>query len=336
MKKVGYGQRGQILSGSEGKAEEFRIMVSSDLHYLSPVLMEYSGAFRSMCEALQEPEMEKIESLMDHLFKQVLLQMPDIYLITGDRSYQGEKMSHLGLAAGLEKLVRAGIHVYVVPGNQDVENPFSMCWKPEGEKEYTPAESVSTREFQWIYREMGYGRTDSSIVNRAPDSLSYHVCLQKGKEELHLFMLDTTIYQMPQGEIAPGTLEWLEQQLKEISGGRMIFRRKKPAEQEKKISCLIAGHHPMLPFGENPQQDYILKNSSDLCRLMRQYQVPLYVSGHLHRAGIAQAEKSADGIRKWFEKQPVNISLEKRGLHSVTYREFSCRKFLCRESESDS
>ena len=133
MKKAGYEQRGQILSGSEGKTEEFHIMASSDLHYLSPVLMEYSGAFRSMCEVLQEPEMEKIESLMDHLFKQVLLQMPDIYLITGDLSYQGEKMSHLGLAAGLEKLVRAGIHVYVVPGNQDVENPFSMCWKPEGE-----------------------------------------------------------------------------------------------------------------------------------------------------------------------------------------------------------
>ncbi len=289
--------------------ENFRIMAASDLHYLSPQLMDYSGEFRKMCEAIQEPEMERIEEITDALLENVFREKPDLFLITGDLSYQGEKLSHIRMAEKLGKLVRAGIRVYVVPGNQDVENPFSMCWRPEGEKGCTPAESVSAPEFQQIYRQMGYDENDGCIISRAPDSLSYQVRLDKQGKELHFFMLDTTVRQSPQGRIAPGTLVWLEERLKKMDD-----------------ICLIAGHHPML--SDSPErEEYTLQNSRELCQLMWNYQVPFYISGHLHRAGAVQAPEPGNPLQKWVRRlagsrrkktPPVNIYLEKRGLHDLT------------------
>lgn len=183
-------------------------MVSSDLHYLSPQLMEYRGKFREICEALGEPEMERIEEVMDGLLDKVMEKRPDIFLITGDLSYQGEKQSHMELADKLAGLCQAGIFVYVVPGNQDMDNPFSMSWKSTAcgqqntgfsEKNsdvrtdkaaYTPVPSVSAREFREIYGHMGYGGNvqetsfaaggcKSAVISRAPDSLSYLVHFTK-------------------------------------------------------------------------------------------------------------------------------------------------------------
>lgn len=309
------------------------MMGASDLHYLSPQLMEYSGKFREMCEAIGEPEMERIESLTDDLLDSVFREKPDVFLITGDLSYQGEKMSHIHLAEKLNKLVEAGIPVYVVPGNQDLENAFSMCWRTEGEEDYTLTESVTSAEFERIYNRMGYDQGDSRIISRAPDSLSYQVCLrrrgskiaQPGLENpdrqgqvLYLFMLDTTISQSFQGQVARETLIWLEERLKKM---------------EEHAFCLIAGHHPVvLPgmetFQENGGVDSSasLRNGRELGRLMWKYRVPYYISGHLHQAGTAQVPGEEKLLQKWIRRligtqkrqnPPVNIFLEKRGLRNL-------------------
>ena len=309
---------GDKMSRIEAGFQEFCIMAASDLHYLSPQLMEYSGKFRELCEVLQEPEMERLEEFMEKWLNRVMEAKPDVLLITGDLSYQGEKLSHVQLAGKLARLVRAGIPVYVVPGNQDMDNPFSTCWRPKGIMDHTPAETVSPLEFQEIYSSMGYGNgmeCSGGVVSRAPDSLSYQVCLHKPSGEmLYLFMLDTTIPGSPAGRIAPGTLGWLEKRLAKI---------------RKKLPCLIAGHHPMFALNETVSP-FVLENGQELDRLMRKYGTSLYVSGHLHQAGTAgspqQRREKTGGkrvLQKWLygitEKgnsrtSPVNIYLEKRGL----------------------
>lgn len=336
------------MSRIEAGFQEFCIMAASDLHYLSPQLMEYSGKFRELCEALQEPEMERLEEFMEKWLRGVMEAKPDALLITGDLSYQGEKLSHVQLAGKLARLVRAGIPVYVVPGNQDMDNPFSTCWRPEGIMDYTPAETVSPLEFQEIYSSMGYGNgmecssgmkcgsgmkcregmecgsgmkcragmeCSGGVVSRAPDSLSYQVCLHKPSGAmLYLFMLDTTIPGSSVGRIAPGTLGWLEKRLAKI---------------RKKLPCLIAGHHPMFALNETVSP-FVLENGQELDRLMRRYGTSLYVSGHLHQAGTAgspqQKREKNEGkrvLQKWLygitgkgniRTSPVNIYLEKRGL----------------------
>lgn len=309
---------GDKMSRIEAGFQEFCIMAASDLHYLSPQLMEYSGKFRELCEALQEPEMERLEEFMEKWLRRVMEAKPDALLITGDLSYQGEKLSHVQLAGKLARLVRAGIPVYVVPGNQDMDNPFSTCWRPKGIMDHTPAETVSPLEFQEIYSSMGYGNgmeCSGGVVSRAPDSLSYQVCLHKPSGAmLYLFMLDTTIPGSSVGRIAPGTLGWLEKRLTKI---------------RKKLPCLIAGHHPMFALNETVSP-FVLENGQELDRLMRRYGTSLYVSGHLHQAGTAgspqQKREKNEGkrvLQKWLygitgkgniRTSPVNIYLEKRGL----------------------
>lgn len=301
---------------------DFRIMAASDLHYLSPQLMEYSGKFRELCEALQEPEMERLEEFMEEWLEQVMEAGPDALLITGDLSYQGEKLSHMELSGKLARLTRAGIPVYVVPGNQDLDNPFSACWRPESGMDYTPAETISAREFQEIYRDMGYGsggkrcgeisceEISSGEISCAPDSLSYQVCLRKvSGEVLYLFMLDTTIPGSSSGRIAPGTFGWLEEKLEKIRG---------------KFPCLIAGHHPMFPLNEE-FVPFVLENGQELAGLMQKYGAPLYISGHLHRSGMvmySQSEKGKKKRKKVLRRRrpdiPANLYLEKRGLRRIT------------------
>ena len=301
------------MNGFERKMGGLRMMAASDLHYLSPQLMEYRGTFREMCEAIGEPEMERIEAVADELLETVRREKPDVFLITGDLSYQGEKLSHVQLAGKLAGLVRAGIHVYVVPGNQDMENPFSMCWRPgtEGDGRVPfPVESVSAGEFKKIYHDMGYNENDKNIVSRAPDSLSYQVHLTK--PDADIFMLDTTISMSPKGEIPPGTLVWLEERL---------GKRNEKGLGKRQVPCIIAGHHPMLPLNES---GYTLENSEELCRLMWKYQVPFYISGHLHQSGTAAAPEPGNRLKQLRRLvrrltgtgrnciTPINIFLEKR------------------------
>ncbi|MGN0294042.1 MAG: metallophosphoesterase family protein [Lachnospiraceae bacterium] len=328
----------KAMNRAEEGLRGFRIMAASDLHYLSPQLMEYSGKFRELCEALGEPEMEQLEEWMEEWLNRVEEVKPDALLVTGDLSWQGEKLSHVQLAGKLDRLVRAGIPVYVVPGNQDLDNPFSACWKPKGGRDYTPAESVSPREFQEIYSSMGYGRAmeyessigygkemkhessmacGSGVISRAPDSLSYQVCLSRPSGEmLYFFMLDTTIPGSSAGRITPGTFEWLEKRLGKI----------------RQKSCLIAGHHPMLALNDTVSP-YVLENGHELACLMRKYGAALYISGHLHQAGIVGNSQRKTGkkgkterkrvLPEWMHRTtgkgnrqtlPVNIYLEKRGL----------------------
>ena len=72
-------------------------------------------------------------------------------------------------------------------------------------------ESVTSEEFREIYADFGYNEAKSG----APDSLSYLVELN---DTTWLMMLDTTVCEPENevyGEIKEGTLEWMEECLKE-------------------------------------------------------------------------------------------------------------------------
>lgn len=192
-----------------------KIAVAPDIHYMhpailpaniedSPSLMQYLALDR------------KILELSDAIFRQVLFELieegPDILLIPGDLTKDGEKMGHEVVKGLLQDLEDHGIKVYVVPGNNDILNPdaFSFVTEPP-----VPVENITPDQFTEIYGNFGY----NEALYRDENSLSY-IC--QPYEKLWILGIDNCRYSTDEtgrikvtGAINPATLEWIEAKMAE-------------------------------------------------------------------------------------------------------------------------
>ena len=111
----------------ETKAEPLkggkRIVVMTDIHYLAESLTDEGDMFQSMVEHGDGKLTNYVWEITDADFEEIQLLNPDVLIISGDLSLQGEKKSHEELAGKLDALERAGITVVVIPGNHDINNP---------------------------------------------------------------------------------------------------------------------------------------------------------------------------------------------------------------------
>ena len=125
-------------------------------------------------------------------------------------------------------------------------------------------ESVTSEEFREIYGDFGYNEAKSE----APDSLSYLVELN---ETTWLMMLDTTVCEPENevyGEIREGTLEWMEECLKEAYA--------------EGITVIPVGHHNLQRLSRVYVEECVIENCDEVLELLERYLTPVYFSGHLH------------------------------------------------------
>ena len=146
-----------------------KIAIVSDIHYMDPSLLKNNAAGGAAFQAYLDADPKLIE-FSDPIFRTVIDQLkaanPDILLVPGDLTKDGEKVSHQTMAILLKQLTDAHIKVYVVPGNHDVNNPESATYDGDNA---SPAPSVSATEFSSIYSAFGY----SNAISKDPASLSY-------------------------------------------------------------------------------------------------------------------------------------------------------------------
>jgi 3',5'-cyclic AMP phosphodiesterase CpdA len=143
-------------------------------------------------------------------------------LVPGDLTKDGEKKSHKLLSKKLKKLEKAGIKVFVVPGNHDVNNPHA--YRYEGEDEIS-VPNVSPQKFKNIYKQFGY----KEALYEDPNSLSY---VAEPADGLWLIAMDSCRYEnnyveghpVTGGEFKTETLEWIVDKIAEgkASGKQMI------------------------------------------------------------------------------------------------------------------
>ncbi|MBN1132176.1 MAG: metallophosphoesterase [Bacteroidales bacterium] len=145
------------------------IAVVPDIHYMhpdllpgdvtaSPSLMEYLGLDRKLLE-ISDPIFRKV-------YSELIEEKPDILLIPGDLTKDGELMSHEVMANLLQDLENAGIKVYVIPGNNDIDNPDALSYVTEPP---VPVENIDADDFAEIYGNFGY----NEALYRDENSLSY-------------------------------------------------------------------------------------------------------------------------------------------------------------------
>lgn len=99
---------------------ETRVMVVSDLHLMAPRLYEGSDLLERSLQAGDGKVSHLTPQLAEGLVAEVHHQQPDVLVVTGDLSFNGEYYSHEYTAGVLRQVLDAGIPVCVIPGNHDI------------------------------------------------------------------------------------------------------------------------------------------------------------------------------------------------------------------------
>jgi 3',5'-cyclic AMP phosphodiesterase CpdA len=143
-----------------------KLAVFSDPHYMHPSLLVEDGLAFQTYLAQDRKLLKESVAILDAVVDSMVQAQPDIVLVPGDLTKDGELASHQGLTNALQRLRDAGAKVLVCPGNHDVNNPHALAYAGAN---VTPVPSVSPVEFAQIYAAYGYG----DAIARDPGSLSY-------------------------------------------------------------------------------------------------------------------------------------------------------------------
>lgn len=254
------------------------VAILSDLHILHPsLLQEGSETFEQYIQH-DRKLLRQGPTLLQTAVRQLLRQpqRPHVVLIPGDLTKDGERISHQWVADSLLRPLReAGIQVYVVPGNHDINNPHAVCYKRD--TTYRTA-TVTASEFADIYQDYGYG----SALARDPHSLSYVVALN---DTLRLLAIDACRYAendferntcVTGGRIRPETLDFIEAQ----------------ATAARQTNCRLVAmmHHGLVrhfTWQDRILGDYLVADWKQQAKTFGRLGIHHVFTGHFHAQDIA-------------------------------------------------
>ena len=252
-----------------------KILIATDIHYLARELTDMGSSFTYMVEHGDGKVTHHIWELTEAFTQEVIRERPDLLIISGDMSLNGELLSHQEFAGYLERIEENGIPVAVIPGNHDIHHPGAVRYLGE---ERLPVEGTGPEQFYQIYRRFGY----DEAVSRDPASLSYVYPIS---DKVWGLMLDSCQYEDGQnlvgGMLDTETYDWIEDQLDRAT--------------EAGVMLLPVSHHNLLDESQIYEEDCTIEHSERLIELLVGWGAPLYLSGHLHVQHYMNSDKSLDG-----------------------------------------
>ncbi|MBQ5782870.1 MAG: metallophosphoesterase [Oscillospiraceae bacterium] len=255
-------------SNPRAKKEEVTLFHATDMHYLSQQLTDNSNAFVEMVKSGDGKMTHYGEQITEAFVEAVISQNPDAVLIGGDITFNCEKLSHEDFIAKLRRIEEEGIDVLCIPGNHDVEYPFSRGY--EGEFAYK-TDYTTEEDFVAYYKE--FGPDIAQAVS--PDGLSY--IAQVGKN-----VYVAAIY-TPQSFMTGGilceeeTLDWLDAELAKLPADARIVSL---THQN------IVNHYPDDAFSF----EYTVYNADELTKVLTKHGVDVNLSGHMHLQHIQETD----------------------------------------------
>jgi 3',5'-cyclic AMP phosphodiesterase CpdA len=245
-----------------------KIAVLSDLHYMDPSLLRSDGSAFQMY-LMQDPKLlAESGAILQQILRKLIIEKPDLVLISGDLTKDGELVSHKSLLKQLEVLNRNHIKVLVVPGNHDINNPDAKLFDGDNA---TPVPTITPDNFRSLYGDYGY----RNAIARDPNSLSY---VSEPFKNLRILALDaneyynnTPVYCVVAGTIKDATMEWAKLQL---------------ADAKAKGKTVIGMmHHGVIEhfMGESVMfPDYLVDNWGSKADELMQAGLKVIFTGHFH------------------------------------------------------
>lgn len=270
------------------KKEPLKIGVMSDTHYFSKSLYgdceDFTTAMNSDRKMLKESD-----AILTGTLNQLVKDEPDVVMISGDLTKDGEQVNHEAVAEKLSEakdaLKKKGVdtNFFVINGNHDINNPHG---KGFSSKTAQDADRTTVEEFREIYKEFGYGE---NTVQYNPDSnrggsLSYVTQLAEGYT---LIAVDTGKYSSDQtdskedlqetgGVISPKLLDWVTAQAEKAKA--------------KGDTVMVVQHHGVIPHFEQEQTlmaDYLVDNWEEVREAYADAGISYVFTGHMHANDIA-------------------------------------------------
>ncbi len=203
-------------------SKAYNIVVMSDNHYMDPSLLVKDGPAFQTYLINNGKLLVASDAILREFIGEVLNMnpRPNLVLIPGDLTKDGELQSHLSVHLYLEQLIQAGIKVRVIDGNHDIYNPNAYVFDDSTK---TRVPNIGPNMFRSIYSDCGY----SDAIAADPYSLSY---VSEPTPNLWLLVIDACKYDgsydtaYTAGAIRPNTMTWIKAQLKEASKrGKTVF-----------------------------------------------------------------------------------------------------------------
>jgi len=200
----------------------YKIVVMSDNHYMDPSLLVKDGPAFQKYLLTNGKLLVASDAIMREFIGEVLSMnpKPDLVLIPGDLTKDGELVSHLSVHLYLSQLIQAGIKVRVIDGNHDIYNTNAYLYDSATQ---TRVPNTSPAEFRSIYADCGY----SDALSTDPYSLSY---VSEPLPNLWLIVIDDCKYDYSvdksytAGAIRPNTMTWIRARLAEAARkGKTVF-----------------------------------------------------------------------------------------------------------------
>ena len=245
-----------------------RFIVLSDPHIYDSTLGITGESFEAR---LQRTPLLLVESV--EIFQEVIGEIrqvePDFVLVCGDLTNDGERVSHERLALLLKEIEEAGVSVYVVPGNHDIDNPHAERYAGEGG---IVTESVSASEFAQVYGNFGY----QEARLRDPSSLSYVV---EPVEGLWLIGMDSC-----HGRIRAQTIRWLQEMLLQA------------ATEGKAVVGFV--HHGILEHFNGQGRyasEFLVQDNDRVARFLAGHNMQIVFTGHMHAQDTVEREWTDGG-----------------------------------------
>lgn len=257
------------------RGSDISFYIVTDLHYLSSSLTDYGEAFNKFISSGDGKQLEYIDEILNTFVNNIKNTTPDVLIISGDLTNNGEKKSHLELAKKLKSIKESGTSVYVIPGNHDISNNWAREFK--GNKQHF-TKTISEKDFSKIYADFGYNQA----ILKDKHTLSYLAPLS---EDIWLLMLDTNKnkhFPKTIGELSKDTLNWVKK------CGTLA------RERDAKIITVM--HHSILNHSDVVQDGYTLNNNEEVLDIFRDNKLNLVLSGHIHVQDIASDNRGEDKL----------------------------------------
>ncbi len=261
-----------------GQSEPLRRMaILSDVHLMAPELLRQTGKAFDEYIAQDRKLLRESPELLDTAFAHLAAANPQVILITGDLTKDGERVSHEMLVNRYLRPARErGVRIFVIPGNHDVNNPHAKVYDGDRTERTT---TVSAADFAQIYKDYGYGEA----IARDTASLSYVVQLDS---RTRLIAVDACRYEdndfdkdicVTGGRIKPQTMAFIRQQ----------------ADEAHRLGqdVLMTMHHGIVShfnWQDRVMGEYLVDNWKQCARQIAKMGIKVCFTGHFHAQDVSE------------------------------------------------
>jgi len=202
--------------------QDIKICVISDVHYFDTSLLINDGPAFEEYLTYDRKLLRESYAITESLVDSLISEQPDLVLVTGDLTKDGELICHQKMANYFNQLENAGTQVFICPGNHDINNPMAVAF--DGAVTY-PVPGVNPEEFKTMYA--NYGFNQAIAVDTA--SLSY---VAEPIDGLQILSMDVcrfdsnyiSNYPQTSGGFESHVLQWVKDRIIDANGqGKIII-----------------------------------------------------------------------------------------------------------------